>query len=273
MLTISSFSFIINILSHRLKDRTTSLKILLISAHKDRQCSRLRSRISAGHRCIQAVKSCFLRLLMNLNCQFRTARRHVNDVSSLLCICNHTILAKIRLLDILRVADNRNHDIAVSDALFHRISPLSALCDNIICLRLRAIVYSNLKSGLHQVADHSLSHNSGSDKSNFFQHNVFSSPIANSDYFCFCFLQTNPFSLNLLSLLPPRYPTAFSVKKIPHPCTETFYHILGQIAMFARNRSSIWLCLLHKCVILWNSKNVITQSGCAVILMKRCQQS
>ena len=83
---------------------------------------------------------------------------------------NHAVFAQDNRLDIGRVADADDDDVAGFRHRFGRVSRRCAALDEGRHAAGGAIPNGDVKAGLHQVVDHAASHDAQADESNFLAH-------------------------------------------------------------------------------------------------------
>ena len=164
MLPAAGFSLIINIRTHGFKQGPAGLEIIFVSANQDRQGTVNGTRVSAGNRRVDDMKSPLLPLGIYPFGQSR-ARRHVDEIRPRRGAVKNITCAEIDFLYVLGKADHRNDGVAALHALADSRAEYSPFGDEIRRLCFHPGKHPQGKSPLHQVPGHGLAHNPYANKS------------------------------------------------------------------------------------------------------------
>ena len=163
MLAAAGGAEIGNGFAHGLKNGESGIEIRPLTAYQNGQRTRLGTGIAAGNRRVQHPQAALGTLLGNALCQCGAGGGHINEQCVLGGAVQNGAGSEINLLHILGEAHHGDDHItglyAVGDAVMeHR-----ALGHHIRDLFRVAGINMELISGLHQIADHGLSHDTDAD--------------------------------------------------------------------------------------------------------------
>lgn len=168
MLSGARRSCVAHAFAHCPKQRQTGVIVVLIAADEYGQRTVARACVAACDRRVKHTQSMLLSFFVQRNGKRGVRRGHVDQIRTLIGAFDYPARVKIYLLDVARIAHDCYNRVTSGGAFCYAVAKLCALAYHVLDLLLVSGVNRNLKPILHQIAHHTLAHDSNTNKTYFF---------------------------------------------------------------------------------------------------------